>query len=560
MIAIGLDGCATTPPAPAGEAAPMEKAAPEPAPRAEIPPQLMYDLLSADIAWQRGELEIAAKQYKKAAAASNDPGILKQATTISAMTKDYPGAIELAKRWISAAPEADEPRQALAMLLINQGEIQEPTRLLNEILGKQGGGNFMEVAALLGRQSNQDTAMQVMDGLIAGHSDNPDALFAYAHFAARNGKIDAALEKLDAAMRKKKNWPDAVVMRARLMQMRNENAQAADYLKSQLKGPLSTNYDIRLTYARMLMDLRQIEEAREQFILLDKQHANIPDVIYAIGLLDLQTNQMPEAEVQFTRLIEMGERRLEASYHLGLISEFKKDYDAAIKWFSAVTGGQFHHYSHLKVASLLSWQGKADAALGVLHELKSGSPQEKQRVYVLEGEILYRAKRYQASMDVHNRALQEMPNDTGLLYGRAMAAERLNLLDQAEKDLADILSREPENVQALNGLGYTLADRTNRFEEAHTYVKRALDLSPDDPAIIDSMGWVLYRMGKYDESIQHIQRAYDLLKDPEVAAHLGEVLWSSGQHDKALQVWRDALKQDPNDEILVNTMKRFGQE
>jgi tetratricopeptide (TPR) repeat protein len=341
--------------------------------------------------------------------------------------------------------------------------------------------------------------------------------------------------------------------------MRNENDQAIAFLKKELKGPLAKNYEVRMTYGRLLMNSKHMDEAREQFQTLNKQHPDIPDVLYALGLLDLQTDHLEDGERHFKRLIELGERRMEASYHLGLIAEFKQEPEAAIKWFSAVTQGQFFHHSQLKLASLLSRQGKADDALDLLHELATEIPQEKLQIYLLEGEILYQAKRYQEAYDLHDRALEEMPEETRLLYGRAMAAERLNLLEKTEADLTTVLSLEPNNVQALNGLGYTLADRTERYEEAYNYLQRAIELSPEDPAVIDSMGWVLYRMGRHQDAIQHIQRAYDALKDPEVAAHLGEVLWANGQHDKARQVWDDALQHAPDHNILLDTMKRFGQ-
>jgi len=280
-------------------------------------------------------------------------------------------------------------------------------------------------------------------------------------------------------------------------------------------------------------------------------------VQYALGLLELQLGHSAKAKPHFQTLVQLGEHVDEGRFYLGQISEAHKDDAQARKWYSEVKEGELRFEAQLRIALMLARRGKLKEAQDYLHDVETDSDEQRIRLIRAEGEILADAGQHQAAMDVYDRALKDR-YDSELLYTRAMLAEKMNRLDILERDLRQILENEPDNSQALNALGYTLADRTNRYEEAHKLIQRALELSPNDFYILDSMGWVLYRLGRLDEAIAYLKRARDLRDDPEVAAHLAEVLWVKGEKQAARDVLESALKTAPDDKKLLKVKAQFG--
>jgi len=258
-------------------------------------------------------------------------------------------------------------------------------------------------------------------------------------------------------------------------------------------------------------------------------------------------------------LIRLNEREGEAQYYLGRIYENRKQYDIAIDWYQQVHVGDYQFDARLRIADMLGLSGQIDEAIEHLDAMLDGSQSNGSlvRIYVAKGELLRLARRYEESMAVFNTALEIVPGNSDLLYARALVAERLGQIDQLEEDLKFILKTEPDNAHALNALGFTLADQTDRYEEAHVYLKRAIEIMPDDPAIIDSLGWVHYRLGDYDEAIRLLRMALSRFDDAEIAAHLGEVLWVVGKQEEARGIWQKALKKTPDAPVLLKVMQRF---
>jgi tetratricopeptide (TPR) repeat protein len=276
-------------------------------------------------------------------------------------------------------------------------------------------------------------------------------------------------------------------------------------------------------------------------------------------LLSLESQRLDDAEKYMMMLVRMDERDGEAQYYLGRIYENRKQYDQAIEWYEQVHIGDYQFDARLRIADMLGLAGKTDQAIAHLDAMLKGSQSDGTlvRIYLAKGELLRQARRYEDSMAVFNTALEIVPGNSDLLYARALVAERLGRIDQLEADLKVILETEPDNAHALNALGFTLADQTDRIEEAYAYLKRAIEIMPEDPAIIDSLGWVYYRMGNYEEAIGLLRTALSHFDDAEIAAHLGEVLWVSGQQQEARGIWQKALKKSPDDPALQEVMQRF---
>lgn len=521
---------------------------------------LMYALLVGEVALQRGQLDSALKVYAKAARESKEQDVVERATRIADVALNAELGVEMARLWIERSPKDLEAHQFLANGLTRSGKSDAAVREFEFILAalndnKQG---YFRVASQLAREKNQDAALEVMGKLAHKHPNDPNALLAYAQLAARYNRMPLALEKVDAVLKMKNDWPDALVLRAHILQMQNKTDEALSIYTNALSGSLADNSNVRMAYARLLLDIKRFDEAYAQYSKLAERESTNGDVLYATALLALQTNHYEHAEKLLLQLLKLHERPFEASYYLGQIAEKNNFAEEAMDWYDQVSSGEFYVNARLRTSALMAKQGLLDEALSKLRTIKTSSQQEMMQLYLMEGDIYLEANNHQKAYDIYEKALKEMPDSTNLLYAHAIAAEKLNRVDIAERDLRDVLKIDPNNVQALNALGYTLADRTNRYSEALGLIQRAMTLDPKDAAIIDSMGWVQYRLGNHNEAITYLRQALELTQDSEVAAHLGEVLWEAGKKDEAVNVLKSALKTWPENKSITAVMRRFG--
>jgi tetratricopeptide (TPR) repeat protein len=560
-----------------------EETAGTPLPDISLTPDLLYKILVAEIAGQRGEFERAGNSYLQLARDTRDPRLGERAAQIAVFVRDKQQALEALKLWVELDPGNIEARQALVAFLVRNGQadaalehleiilasavkvsteipsdsaVLEPDLGMEDALGGESEQGFMQIAALLARESNKKEALRLMGKFAASHKDSVDAQFAYASLALSNSDLKLARAAVEDALKIKPGWLKAVVVRARIMQLQDEAPQALAYLK-QFADRYPDNLLLRLNYARLLVEAKQLDEARAQFNVLAQRAPENAGMLFSLGLLSIQINQLDEANNYLTQVSKLGKFPTESSYYLGQIAETRKQYSDAITWYKVVDQGEAYLDAQLRVVAILARQGDIAAARTHLHGIQLQDPQQEKLLIMAEADLLREEKKYKEAMALYDRALTELPQDNTLLYGRAMLAEKMDRLDILEQDLRNILTREPDNARALNALGYTLADRTRRYEEALGYIKRALALNPQDAATLDSIGWVQYRLGNAQEAVQNLQSAYKLDANAEIAAHLGEVLWVSGDREGARKVWEEALKSEPKDEALLNTMKRL---
>ena len=307
----------------------------------------------------------------------------------------------------------------------------------------------------------------------------------------------------------------------------------------------------------MLVEAQKYEKAVPQYEKVAKQSPDNGEILFTLGLLKLHLNQIDDAEHYLNRAKELDIRSNDVNFYLARIQELRENYKKAIEYYTYVKGGENYLEARTRIAILIAHEGDIAEGRSQLHVLEKQFPSQLERLVLIEGEILREAERYEDAMAVYNEGLKEKPDSKGILYARAVVAEKLDRLDIVEQDLSAVIKLEPDNADALNALGYTLADRTDRYNEAYDYIKRAYDLKSQDNAILDSMGWVLYRLGKYTEAVKYLRKSLELVPDPEVAAHLGEVLWVKGDQKDAREIWEQALKLAPGDKILIEVMERF---
>ncbi|WP_303909381.1 tetratricopeptide repeat protein [Thiohalomonas denitrificans] len=575
IVAIGglLAGCSTlSQNAPESEEAPQPSAAvqresaPEPSPEplpepdaeTRIAPEMLYELLVAEFAGQRGNLTLSAHNYLQTARSSRDPQVARRAVHVAVYGRDYERAREAAELWVELEPNNIEARQSLAALQIKAGQLDGAAEHLGVVLDSFGDDiskGFSLLTSLLSREQNGERALQVMRQVMQKYPGNMDALYAYAQLAGKIGENGEAFKALDQVLADNPERIEALILKANLLHRVRQPEEAVRVMQSAVElQPKNSN--LRLNYARLLVDARQLDAARRQFRSLESELPEDPDIAYALGLLAMQAEDLDEAERYFRKLLEAEQHKSQAALALGQIAESQDDPEQAIQWYNSVSGEGFMD-ARLRVALLIANQDGLEAAREYLNGLELGEPEQRLRRVMAEGTLLSDAERHEEAMAVYSRGLESFDGNTDLLYARAMASERVGRIDLLEQDLKAILTAQPDNAQALNALGYTLADRTDRYEEAKSYIERAYEQTPGDPAVLDSMGWVLYRLGEHKQALKYLQRALSLQHDGEIAAHLGEVLWVSGERDQAREVWDQALEYAPEHELLQSVIEQF---
>ncbi len=523
---------------------------------------VLYHLLSGEIAGQRGQFQQAVGHYMEALRLAPDPQVAERTARIAVFARDEKSALEAAQIWVKLEPENLEAQQVTAALLVRTGQSDAALVHLEYILASMGKSEkterkgFMLVVSLLSKEQDKQAAMDVMDKLVADRQQNSAALYAYSHLALLVGELDKAAVSVDKVLKLQSDWIDAHMLQANILVRQGRHAEALEKLK-ETTAEYPDEVRLRLYYARKLIDEKQYKQAHEQFSEVLERKPENADALYAMGLLGLQLRQLDEAQVNFEKLLQTGKRSDEANYYLGELHESKKQPQEAIKYYLAVRKNPQHIDAQIRVASLLARMGKLDEARNQLHRVHAPNLEVQLRLYLAEGELLVASKKSEEAFELYTQALEQMPANARLLYARALVAEKVKHLDVAIQDLELILKNEPNNIEALNALGYTLVDRTGRVQEGVGYIEKALAAKPGDPAIMDSMGWGYYRLGKYDKALEFLHRAYTKMPDPEIASHLGEVLWVSGDQVGARKIWNAALQQTPKHNLLLDVMQRF---
>ena len=519
-----------------------------------------YDLVVAEIALNQGDTALATERYLALAESQTNPAIAERAVRIAVYGQDLEAALAAAQRWIELEPDRIEARQVIAAIYIRQDKVDEAFTYIDSLIETselEDAQLFPPLLGILAREKNVETVLAVSQRIADKHTDRAYAQFLHGMLAAQTGRSEAALEYLDRSL-ELDEIEGIHAARARVLLRLGRSGEAVVSLQKAVEQKPG-DQTLRLTYARLLVDIKEYEKARAEFEKLLQAAPNDAELLYTLGLLSLESQRLDDAEKYMMMLIRLDERDGEAQYYLGRIYENRKQYEQAIEWYRQVLVGDYLFDARLRIADMMGLSGQTDAAIEHLDAMLKGSQSNGSlvRIYVAKGELLRLAHRYEESLAVFNTALEIVPGNSDLLYARALVAERLGRIDQLEADLRFILKAEPDNAHALNALGFTLADQTDRYEEAYGYLKRAIEIMPDDPAIIDSLGWVQYRLGNYEESVRLLRKALSRFDDPEIAAHLGEVLWVSGNQQEARGIWQKALEKSPDDPVLLKVMQRF---
>jgi len=538
-------------------------AAPESPPNASDQSQLMYEIMIAELAGRRGMLDVATEGYFSASKRTDDPRVSERATRLAVWSRAWQQAEEAGKRWATLDPENPEARQLLCQIYLRQGDsgaaanelaalisMTEPQDSLRETM--------QSIFTLLVREPNRDVAMAAMTDLRDRYAEDTWANLALAQLASNAKQKDVALAAVDRSIALDSRNSEARLLRAQILSATgNVDAGLAELAVAADADP--DNIDLHLGYARLLIETGRYQQAADELDAIFTLSQDNAGVLFTIGLLALESKRTVAAERYFARLLALDEYTAEAHYYLGRIADNRVDYPTAIEHYESVVSGNNFLEAQIRAAVLYGASGRVEIGRKRLQQLsmENPDPELKPRLIRADGKILLEAGDVAGALKVLSAGVEQFPEDSDVRYARALAAENAGDTELFLADLRQMIKIDPDNAHAMNALGYYYAEQNSNLDEAKMYLEKASGLLPKDPAIMDSLGWLRYRTGDYNEALELLRRAYQILQDPEIAAHLGEVLWVTGEQASARDVWTRALKDAPDDENLLNVMDRF---
>ena len=519
----------------------------------------VFQALVGEFALQRNDIKLGLDAWVDLARRTRDPKVIGRAAEVAGLTRQYDLALELTKMWLEVEPESQAAKQLQSSLLVTANRLDDLAPQITALLEQDKASlpaNLMHLNRLLARHNDKKAVQKLVDRVTAPYHGLAEAHFAMGQAAFNAGDNLRALGETEKALQLRPDWEAAALIRTQL-QARQSPATAIDSLQDFIKRYPDAR-DARLALARLLISEKQYDAARSQFDRLIKDNPDNPEVIYPVAMLALQQGDIATGRAQLERLLHTDiSDKSTPHFFLGQIEQDEKKLDAALDHYLQVTSGEQYIAARSRAAQILLQQGKNEEARTLLHETRGSSNAERTQLTMAEAQLLREAGRHAEAFTLLETALKNQPDSPELLYESALTAERLGKPEVLEAHLTRLLKIAPEHAHALNALGYSWAERNIRLPEAHELISRALSLMPEDPFIMDSLGWVLYRQGKLGEALTTLQRAYSLKADPEIAAHIGELLWAMNRKDEARRLLSEAARQNPDSEVLNATLKKL---
>jgi tetratricopeptide (TPR) repeat protein len=521
--------------------------------------RVVYQVLLAEIALQRGNADLASKAYADLALRTRDPKILERTVEVAGYARRLDLALEAARLWLEVEPSSLRAQQMLTGVLVLSDKLDDLAphliRML-EIDKDALGTNLLGLNRMLARNPDRQGAFRLIDKVCAPFFGIAEAHYAVAMAASSAGERARALAEVRRALELRPDWEMAALLEAQLLARDSTTEAIASLQRFVERNPGAREVELHL--ARALVGDKRYAEAKQHFDRLLREYPNNPEIVYPVAILALQQNDMALAEAQLKHLLTLDFQDKSVVYfYLGQIADESKRSNEAIANYARVGAGEQYLPAQVRSAHLLATQGKLDAARKQLRDVQVNSPLERVQMTIAEAQLLREAKQTQEAFNLLDGVLSQQPEQPDLLYETALLAERLGRMDILETYLRKLIALKPDSAQAYNALGYSYADRNQRLPEARELIEKALKLAPEDPFILDSLGWVLYRQGDFLGALVQLEHAYALRPDPEIAAHLGEVFWMLGRKDDAQRTWREAQKKHPANEELAGVVKKF---
>ena len=555
------DDTSVTLPDPLGPASAEDKKS---LPSVPLTSQIVFQVLAAEVALQRDQPAPAYQTYLALARDTHDPRMAQRATEIALAAQSPSDALAAAQLWQQYAPNSERAAQLDASLLVLSGKPDdaEPilARELDKVPADNRGSAILALQLLLSRGPNRIGGLHVLQDLLKNDMNRPEAQLAIARQQLQSDDAPGARKSLEQALALK---PDYLPAALTLSQMGPEERKEgiASLEKYVQQNPKS--HDARLALAQMYLASDRLDDAQKQFEIMHKNNASDLTPLMALALIKIQQKNFNDAQTYLTQYAQQAEKTPgadpgQAYIYLAQLSLEQKNEAAAGDWLNRISPqSQQYMPAQITRAQLLAKQGKTEDARKLLANLQAPDPRDQALIARTDAAILFDAKRYPEAETRLQQATANFPDDPDLTYDYAMAAEKNGHYDVMEAQLRKLIQTQPDNPQAYNALGYSLADRNQRLAEADKLVEKASSLAPNDAFIMDSVGWVKYRMGDTSDAIRLLRKAYDIQPNAEIGAHLGEVLWKTGAQDQARAAFREARKLEPDNDTLVKTLQRL---
>lgn len=527
--------------------------------KTSINPDVLFMLLTAEIAGQRGQYAVALEGYLEAAKRTRDAHFAERAAMIAMYMKNGKKTNEAVALWLRLDGKNAGARKIAALSAIRRGDKKATVEHLNALLAQDPAGfdnAVLELAGAAQKDGKLPAVYEAMETLSVQHPNQAVVYFMQSLLAMQTKDKNLAEAKIKRALQIQPDWDKALIFQAQIAVFSDDMATAKSLLQdASRKYP--GNIKISKMLAQVLIKAEDYASAVTVYQGLVAADPKDIDSQFALGLVFMQLDKDGQAEDVFQKLLDQAEWQSQARFYLGKLEEKREHIKKAIVWYEKVNDGPLVFDAAVSAISLLAKDKQFDDANARLSILAEQFPKQKLRLVLMQAELLSQQKQYDKSFTVLTQALVDFPEQKELLYTRALIAERLNKLDVTEADLKKILATDAENVEALNALGYTLLNKTQRYADAEKYLQLALKLEPDAAVIIDSYGWLQFKLGHADKALGYLQQAYDKQPETEIAAHLSEVLWALGKKDEARKLFEKAIKASPDDEYLLDFKRRI---
>ena len=521
-------------------------------------PEFVYKYLLGEVAGQRGDVVLASQLFLDLAKQTRDPRLAERAARSAAFAQQPGIALQAATLWAELDPTSTEAQQASSQLLIASGNLKQAKPHIERLLAKEEtrANGFLYLPSLLANQKDKVEVLNAVTEFAKPYPKLPEAHFAVAQAAWAADKPDVAKKSLEAANKLRPGWEVAAQMQGQMLLKESPEKASAYYQDFLNKYPKAN--DVRMAYAKLLVSQKKYSEAKPEFVKLVESSNGSPEISAVVGILSLESNDYPMADKYFQQAISSGFKSPDQLHlYLGRSAERQKDDVKAMSWYDKIQTGEHYLDGRLSAANVIARTKNVDAAIKLLDDVNDLTPEQQILVVQTEASMLNQAKREQEAFELLQKATQNWPGSVEIIYDYAMAAERVGKLDVMEAELRKTMKLKPDFAAAYNALGYSFADRNIKLQEAKNLIETALQLQPDDHYMLDSLGWVHYRLGNLEKAAESLRKAYGVQPDPEIAAHLGEVLWKQGKLEEAKKIWASALKEHPENATLVATAKKF---
>lgn len=539
---------------------------PQPAPESALeaqdetsPGQVVFQVLLAEIALRRGDLELATQSYWNLSLRTRDPEVMERTIEVAGYARRFDVALDAARLWLEIEPTSQQAQRMLASILILNNQLDELAPHLIRMLESDKaalGGNLLGLNRMFARHTDRPAVFRLVEKVCQPFVGIAEAHYAVALAASNAGLFERARQETSRALELRPDWEMAAYLQAQVL-MRASRGEAVSFMEEFLERNRGAK-DIQLLLARTLVGERRYGDAKRNFDQLLQAYPDNPEIVYSVAILALQLDDKGLAEAQLKHFVTLDvQDRNPAYYYLGQIVEDDKRTDEALSYYAQVLSGEHYLPAQIRRARLLAEQGKLDQGRELLRNAKVEKPEERIQLLIAEAALLREADRVQEAFDFLESQLAAHPEQPELMYESALLSERLKKPEIMETRLRRLIELRPDNPQAYNALGYAYADRNERLPEARQLIEKALSLAPEDGAILDSMGWVLFRQGDLTGALSYLERSYGKREDPEIAAHLGEVMWMLGRKDDARRLLLDMQKKHPTNEVLSETVRRL---